>query len=56
MKYKHSFAPRLYRVADPTMRLLRREEVALTYVAPASLSFTLHLPDRVSAFNPAPSW
>ncbi|MFT6943440.1 MAG: hypothetical protein ACJAUW_000009 [Yoonia sp.] len=55
-RYTHSFSPRLYRVADPSMRLLRREEVSLTYVVPSSLSFTLHFPDSVSAFNPAPSW
>ena len=55
-RYTATFPPRLYRVADTAMRLLRREDVAATFVAPASMSFTMHLPDQVSAFNPAPSW
>ncbi len=55
-RYTHSFPPRLYRVADPSMRLLRREDLATTFIVPSSLSFTLHIPDRVSAFNPAPNW
>lgn len=55
-RYTPTFPPRLYRVADPAMRLLRREQVATTFVAPDSLTFSVHFPDRVSAFNPAPSW
>lgn len=55
-KYTHTFVPRLYRVDDPHMRLLRREELARTFVQPSSVSFTLHLPETVSAFNPAASW
>ncbi|KPH77317.1 PD-(D/E)XK motif protein [Bosea vaviloviae] len=55
-RYTATFQPRLYRVADTAMRLLRREAVAKTFVAPASLSFAMHLPDQVSAFNPAPRW
>ena len=55
-RYTPTFPPRLYRVADPAMRLLRREEIAATFVAPGSLTFTLHFPDRVSAFNPAANW
>lgn len=55
-RYTSTFPLRLYRVADPTMRLLDRTDIAKTFVAPDSISFTLHIPDRVSAFNPAPSW
>jgi hypothetical protein len=55
-KYTHTFLPRIYIVDDPEMRLLSREELSRTFVQPSSISFTLHLPDRVSAFNPAPSW
>ncbi|MER9926722.1 PD-(D/E)XK motif protein [Mesorhizobium sp. M0048] len=55
-RYTHTFLPRLYRVSDPAMLLLSREDIARTFVQPASVSFTLHVPDRVSAFNPAPNW
>lgn len=56
VRYTHTFAPRLYRVADPAMRILRREELDRTFVLSDSVSFTLHIPDQVSAFNPAASW
>lgn len=55
-RYAHTFPPRLYRISDPAMLLLSREEIARTFVQPSSISFTLHVPDRISAFNPAPSW
>lgn len=55
-RYTATFPPRLYRIADPAMRLLRREIVEETFVSPASLSFTMALPEAVSAFNPAASW
>lgn len=55
-RYTHSFAPRLYRTADPAMLLLRRETLASTFVQPSSISFTMHFPDQVSTFNPAPNW
>lgn len=55
-RYTATFPPRLYRLADPAMRLLDRADVARTFVVPSSLAFTLHIPDSVSAFNPATSW
>lgn len=55
-KYTHTFPPRLYRVSDPAMLLLQREDIARTFIQPGSINFTLHVPDRVSAFNPAPRW
>lgn len=55
-RYSHSFAPRLYRVDDHAMRLLRRETVEETFVVPSSVSFSALFPDRVSAFNPAENW
>jgi hypothetical protein len=56
MRYAHTFLPRLYRVDDPAMRLIDREMLANTFVQAQGLSFTMHIPERVSAFNPAPSW
>ncbi len=55
-RYAHSFSPRLYRLDDPAMRILTREMIAQTFVQPDGLSFTLHIPSQISAFNPAPSW
>lgn len=55
-RFAHTFAPRLYRLDDPAMRLLKREVVVQTFVQPEGLSFTMHLPERVSAHNPAPNW
>jgi hypothetical protein len=55
-RYVVSFPPRLYRLDDPAMLLLTRDVLAQTYVQPDGLSFTLHIPDRVSPFNPAPDW
>lgn len=54
--YAHTFLPRLYRLDDPAMRLLTRDLLAQTFVQPGSIAFTMHLPDQVSAFNPALSW
>lgn len=55
-RYAHSFVPRLYRIDDPGMRPLTRDLLSQTFVQPEGLAFTMHIPDQVSAFNPAPSW
>lgn len=55
-RYAHSFRPRLYSVSDPAMRLLDRTLLSETFVQPDGLTFTMHLPEQVSDFNPAPGW
>ncbi|SCU73290.1 exported hypothetical protein [Cupriavidus necator] len=55
-RYTHTFVPRLYRIDDPAMRLLRRDLLVDTFVQTQGLSFTVHFPDQISAFNPAPNW
>lgn len=55
-RYTHTFLPRLYRVEDPAMLTLNRDLLAQTFVQPEGLSFTMHIPEQVSAFNPAPNW
>ncbi|NLS26954.1 hypothetical protein S2M10_19440 [Sphingomonas sp. S2M10] len=55
-RYTHTFLPRLYRVDDPAMLTLSRNLLAQTFVQAQGLSFTMHIPEQVSAFNPAPSW
>jgi hypothetical protein len=55
-KFTPTFAPRLYRVADPEMRLLRREEIEKTYVLPDSVSFEAVFPDQITQVNPLPNW
>lgn len=56
MRYSHTFLPRLYRVDDPAMRLLKRDMLAQTFVQPEGLSFKMHIPEQVSAFNPSTNW
>ena len=51
-----SFSPRLYRISDQAVRLLRRAVVEETFVRPDSLTFEATFPARVSAFNPAEQW
>lgn len=55
-RYAHTFSPRLYRLDDPAMRLLDRDLLAPTFVQAEGLSFIMHVPPQVSAFNPAASW
>ena len=55
-RYVHTFPPRLYRVDDPAMRLLSREKLAETFVQANGLSFTMHIPEQLSAFNPSQNW
>lgn len=55
-RYTHTFLPRLYRIDDPAMLILRRDQLALTFVQPEGLMFKMHILEQVSAFNPAPSW
>jgi len=55
-RYTHTFIPRLYRVDDPAMRLLRRDMLDNTFVQAKGLSFTVHFPDKITAFNPVPNW
>ena len=56
MRYAHTFLPRLYRIDDPAMRLLSREMLSRTFVQASGLAFTMHVPDRLSVFNPAERW
>lgn len=50
--YTHGFPPRLYDMSDANMRVLHREDVERTFVDAATMSFTLHFPDRISDANP----
>lgn len=55
-RYVHTFLPRLYRVDDPAMLMLGRDLLAQTFVQAQGLSYTMHIPEQVSPFNPAISW
>lgn len=55
-RYVHTFQSRLYRLDDPAMLLLTPGLLAQTFVQPDGLSFTMHIPEQVSAFNPSPDW
>jgi hypothetical protein len=55
-RFAHTFEPRLFRVDDNEFALLTREMLSTTFVQADDLSFTAHLPDQVSAFNPVPNW
>lgn len=56
IRYAHTFLPRLYRIDDPAMLLLSRDLLNRTFVQAEGLSYTMHIPEKVSAFNPAPNW
>jgi hypothetical protein len=56
ISYTPTFLPRLYRVDDPAMHLLDRDMLSKTFVQAEGLTFTMHIPEQVSPFNPAPSW
>ncbi|WP_144160825.1 PD-(D/E)XK motif protein [Paraburkholderia sp. BCC1885] len=47
-RYTHTFLPRLYRIDDPAMRLLRRDLLADTFVQTQRLSFSKRLGPTVS--------
>jgi hypothetical protein len=55
-RYTNTYVPRLYRIDDPAMLLLRSGTLKDTFVQTTGLSFTVHFPDQVSSFNPAPNW
>jgi len=55
-RYAHTFTPRLYHLDDAEMRLLTRQTLSQTFVQAEGLSFTMHFPESISAFNPAPNW
>lgn len=56
VRFAHTFEPRLFRVDDDEFALLTREMLSTTFVQADDLSFSAHLPDQVSTFNPVPNW
>lgn len=56
VRFAHTFEPRLFRLDDNEFALLTRDMLSATFVQADDLSFTAHLPDQVSTFNPAPNW
>lgn len=56
VRFAHTFEPRLFHVDDEAFTLLTRDMLTTTFVQPDDLSFTAHIPDQVSAFNPVPNW
>jgi len=50
------FTPRLYRIADEAMKLLRRSTVDNTFLLADSMRFDIAFPTQISPFNPANDW
>ncbi|SOY39714.1 conserved hypothetical protein [Cupriavidus taiwanensis] len=55
-RYKSTFTPRLYEMADEQMLILRHRDVDGRFVRPGSLQYTLDLPSMINGINPAANW
>jgi hypothetical protein len=55
-KFAMTFTPRLYDLDDPSMRILRRTDVEMTFVRADDLAFSLELPPSIVPGNPLANW
>ncbi len=51
-----TFTPRLYEMADPDVRFIRRADLVGTFVSPDDIHYRVDLPDVVGPRNPVLSW
>lgn len=56
VRFGATFAPRLYEMIDPEVRVIRSADLEGTYVSRESLSFRLELPSQITATNPELNW
>lgn len=52
-KYTPTFAPRLYNMNDEEMNVLKSDHVAGMFLKASSVQYTIELPEKVTATNPA---
>lgn len=54
--FRTTFTPRLYDVADPDVRLIRRADLLGSFVDPTSVTYAVDLPATVNGLNPVANW
>ncbi len=55
-RFRATFTPRLYDLADPDVRIIRRRDLAGTYVSPADIQYRIDLEPNINGMNPVASW
>lgn len=55
-RLRPTFTPRLYDLSDSNVRLLRRQDLATTFVSADDLQFRIDLPAIIGPSNPMPGW
>jgi hypothetical protein len=56
LRFCTTFSPRLYDMVDSDFRILRKSDLAGTYVSPNDLKFRLDLEPIINASNPVSNW
>ncbi|MDQ8155257.1 MAG: hypothetical protein P3B98_11410, partial [Gemmatimonadota bacterium] len=54
--FRATFTPRLYDLGDPDVRIIRRRDLAGTYVSPNDIQYRMDLEPNVNGLNPVASW
>jgi hypothetical protein len=55
-RFRATFTPRLYDIGDPDVRIIRRRDLAGTYVSPDDIQYRLDLEPNINGVNPVASW
>lgn len=55
-RFRATFTPRLYDLGDPDVRIIRRRDLAGTYVSPDDIQYRLDLEPNINGTNPVASW
>lgn len=55
-EYLLTFAPRLFDMLDPEVRVVRRADLVGTFVNPERIEYQVRLPARVNSVNPQDDW
>lgn len=55
-RFRATFTPRLYDLGDPDVRIIRRRDLAGTYVSPDDIQYRLDLEPNINGMNPVASW
>ncbi len=55
-RLRATFTPRLYDMGDPDVRIVRRRDLAGTYVSPDDIQYKLDLEPNINGLNPVASW
>jgi hypothetical protein len=55
-RLRATFTPRLYDLGDPDIRIIRRRDLAGTYVSPDDIQYRIDLEPTINGMNPVASW